>query len=301
MPVLPHFNPSIQLQSTFQFTAGTVPGRRHVGSGNLLAGKNNQDSYGVFHSPDFTLATVHDGCSSGPHSEVGALMAPRLMATAFERAFAETASLSQGSPALLLNLATTHMLASLRALAAQLAPDSSSEQFCTILTKYFLFTTIGVLITERLCMVFACGDGIYIFNERVLELGPFPQNAPPYLAYSLVSDKNLPDATLRPLLIADPGDVNSIAICTDGARSLLDAQQELIPGKKVAVGSINQLWTDDRFYNDSQCDLLTPWLRQVNSEVTRIQNTGDKAEIKRHYGLLEDDTTIVALRRRKAL
>ena len=286
-------------QRQFQCSAGTVPGRRHTGNGNLLGGKNNQDAFGIYKTNRFLLATVHDGCSSGSHSEIGAWLAPKLLAGAFEKAFAKT---DTNEPIHLLALAQQYFLDAMENTIRLLLPASNQQEFQQTTADYFLFTTVGALLTADYCLLFACGDGLYCLNGRLVELGPYPGNAPPYSAYSLlpqhqVKAETLPVANLQALELLGLSEVASLVLGTDGARDLLASADKKLPGKRTNVGPLSQIWTEDRFFDESQSNLLTPWLRQINSEVTKISQTASGAELKRHYGLLEDDTTLVVLRR----
>jgi serine/threonine protein phosphatase PrpC len=60
------------MNDILKMATGTIPGRRHVGSGNLLVGKNNQDALGTAVSDECFVAVVCDGCSTGAYSEFGA-------------------------------------------------------------------------------------------------------------------------------------------------------------------------------------------------------------------------------------
>ena len=44
----------------FEFAAGSIPGRRHVGQGRLLTGRNNQDAYAWHVGRDWAAATANN-------------------------------------------------------------------------------------------------------------------------------------------------------------------------------------------------------------------------------------------------
>lgn len=69
------------LQDLIQVAAGTVTGRDHTFGGNLVIGRGNQDAIATAWSADADafVAVMCDGCSSGEHSEVGAQLGANLI------------------------------------------------------------------------------------------------------------------------------------------------------------------------------------------------------------------------------
>lgn len=284
----------------FQWTAGSVPGRRHVGTGNLLGGKNNQDSFGVFPLQDALLATVHDGCGTGKHSEAGAQLAPTIVANAVKETIRINGLPDASNLQCWFQDLNLKAVATLRGILQCLAPvDLAPGQL--LIANYFLFTTVGVLVTNEICIVFACGDGTFFVNGQRVRLSPGNGNRPAYLAYALdiETDPDIAKASLEPVHTINTKEVDSLVIGTDGLDSLLDSTEEFMPGKKRTVGAITQTWTNDLFFDQIGTDLLTPWLRQINSEVSKLGHTAQGPVLKRDFGLLEDDTTLVVIRRRK--
>ncbi|MBY0549179.1 MAG: protein phosphatase 2C domain-containing protein [Candidatus Obscuribacterales bacterium] len=302
--MLPCYPQHSNLLRTFQLSSGSVPGRRHIGNGNLLAGRNNQDSFGIYQGDRFLLTSVHDGCGSSHYSEVGALMAPRLLAAAFETAIDHLDGSLPDKPQILINLAQFHFLNSLHRSIEELSPRKTGEYFNKTVLDFFLFTTIGAFLSDDLFIIFACGDGLYWLNGKLFILEPASGNTPAYIAYALLQDQDLSESFASPpalsvLAAGSLSSLQSLVLATDGAHALVRNEISLVPGKQKTVGPIEQLWLDDRFYDDQQPELLTLWLRQLNSEVTRLSSANTcPATLKRHCGLLEDDTTLVTLRRR---
>lgn len=134
-------------------------------------------------------------------------------------------------------------------------------------------------------------------NGRVGEVGPYPDNAPPYIAYSLMNETAGEDNFLRFKVheLIDTAELETAMLATDGLKELLDKEFETVPGKRHIVGHVSQFWRDDRFFDDKNHELITPWLRQLNSEVVKLNSVDMR--IERHPGLLSDDTTVIALRR----
>lgn len=284
----------------FQVSAGSIPGRRHVGCGNLLIGKNNQDALGVHRTESFLLASVHDGCSSGQFSEVGALMAPKLLAAAVHKALVQLGE-NPLDPQILIELTNSHFLDALFHIVDKLSPQ---ETFDETLLKYFLFTTVAALIVQDTCLIFACGDGYVWVNDSLTCLAPHFGNTPSYIAYSLLANRNnLTEAarasSFSAVSMTPLAELDSLILATDGASPLIPDNDKQIPGKVTLVGKITDLPKEDRHFNDNNLEQLTLWLRQLNSEVTRLGTTESGPLLKRHYGLLEDDTTLICIRRRR--
>jgi serine/threonine protein phosphatase PrpC len=73
------------MKDVFEVAFGSIVGTDHLGRGNLLVGRNNQDSGLVFQAEQYSLLLVTDGCGSGVASEVGAQLGARLIASAIDR------------------------------------------------------------------------------------------------------------------------------------------------------------------------------------------------------------------------
>ena len=120
------------------------------------------------------MAVVCDGCGSGKHSEVGAQIGARLMIEAMSRAM-------QGPAHAFWDRVRQDVLAQLCCLAEQLGGN-----FPSTVQDYLLFTVVGALLTPWRTFCFSLGDGVMVVNGDQILLGPFPDNAPPYLAYTLL-------------------------------------------------------------------------------------------------------------------
>lgn len=285
------------MHDIYQIASGTVPGRRHVGSGNLLIGKNNQDAYGTALDAGCLVACVFDGCSSAEHSEVGAKIAasllPESIRAAAQQVSYDRAELTKDS---FWQDIKSEALRRLRNCAAEM---SGADTLGATIARYFLFTIVGVLITKNATIFFSVGDGVFFINGSAHILGPFADNAPPYLCYDLIDHLERPSLPFA--LHELHGEVaDNILIATDGLMQLIDKEHSQIPGKMQAVGSLSDICTNNRFFQDNPCESITPWLRQVNSEVVRFSFNSDEPLLQRCYGLLSDDTTIVAIRRRRS-
>jgi hypothetical protein len=243
----------------FEIAGGSVAGRAHA-----AAGRNNQDAFCWALDADGLVAVVCDGCSSGPHSEVGAQVGSRLFVQAAARLLGADLEAAD-----LLEQVGQDVLASLRVLARGMCVDAAS--FSRTVSDHFLFTIVGVLITARGATTFSLGDGLVVVNGERTELGPFPNNQPPYLGYAL-----LPNAPDR-----GAGDRLSFAI--DRSLAASDVQS-LVLGTDGAVELESPFWSDDRFFTNPD---------MVRRRLT-VLSRGARG------GLLSDDTTLVVIRRKAA-
>lgn len=291
------------LLEDFELSAGSVPGREHLGSGNLLKGSNNQDAFATFRSSACIIATVHDGCSAGKHSEVGAKLAARIIVGTLEHAVRGGSFSSTDDESIQTDLdhVLKDLLAKFRRLSATIFGDSFSPQ---LVVDYLLCTTLALVVTRTVTFIFSMGDGYYALNGAISEIGPFENNAPPYFAYQLLKPPVPPAASSHFAIhaLTETESLETALIATDGFRDLLRSAYRNIPGKFWQVGAAAQLWLSERFYDSGNgaekvSEAITPWLRQLNSETTKIA-AQEEVRIKRERGLLNDDTTIVVLRRR---
>jgi len=257
--------------AAFEIAGGSVAGQMH-----LAARRNNQDAYWWEADAGGLIAVVCDGCGSRAHSEVGALIGARLVAQAVRRLR------RSGLPApRLFDDVRRHVLAGLRVVARQMGPRA---RLADTVIDYLLFTIVGLLVTDRVALPFSFGDGLIVVNGDARELGPFPDNEPPYLAYGLLPGSLGPGRARFQVHDATPVDeVRSILIGTDGARDLRAAAARAVPGRDGVVGPLSQFWADDAFYKNR--DMVRRRLAVLN------RGAGP--------GLLADDTTIVVVRRKQ--
>lgn len=182
--------------------AASVTGARH-----LRVARNGQDAAVAWvGEPDVGVAVVCDGCSSGASSEVGA----RLGATLFARHLA--ARLCAGerpSSAALWQGVRADVVRALAELVERMPGNRESA-----ISEHLLFTIVAAAATRDDAAVWALGDGAYSFGDATHVLGPFDDNAPPYLAYDLLGDAR--DAHLA----VAPATTTTIVVATDGATEL---------------------------------------------------------------------------------
>lgn len=239
--------------------SAAVTGARHQRDA-----RNGQDAACTWTQGSIGIAVVCDGCSSGASSEVGA----RLGAPMFVRALA--VRLLDGQS--VLDVATwdgarADVVSVLSELVGRLAGDRDR-----VVHDHALFTIVATAVRGDEAAVWALGDGAYSFGDTTHVIGPFEDNAPPYIAYDL-------EGAPRPahFVVAPPCDV--IAVATDGATELVDG---LAP------------FTVSRFFEHADA------LRRRLAILARVAERIDWAErrVVRAPAMLQDDCAIAMLRRR---
>lgn len=234
--------------------AGTIRGAHHS-----LRGQNNQDAFVHWRGPELAVGVVCDGCGSAPASEVGAQVLAHVVAhqardLAPEHDIATSAFLDGLSEA---------VCARLRAAVEGLGLPL---EYCV--HTWFLATIVGYLVTPKTTLIFAAGDGYARVNDTLHVLGPFADNAPPYLAYRLLGNQT----GLSPVACLPTAQLHTVVIASDGASELLVDTNELA------------LFCEQPRFVDHP-DALRRYLYQ------RARGDG------RYGQRLHDDTTVAVLRR----
>ena len=259
---------------TFEIASGSVLGRDH-----RIAGRNCQDAQQSFiDDRNNIIAVVADGCGSGTYSEVGA----RLGVNIAVNALAECTALG---PSVDLDLAHYMILRKLSSLVYTMVDGTHNTQGAVI-NNHFLFTLVGAVITQDRATFFSIGDGTIIVNGEKLPIGPFPNNTPPYISYSLTKtslSQDLLKFKVHKVLPRD--DLYNFLIGTDGCDDLELSEMKPLPSKEhEPVGPIGQFWREDRFFKNPD---------MVRRRLTLI-NGGTVSGLK---GYLKDDTTVIVGRR----
>jgi hypothetical protein len=208
--------------SKMRGAAAAVSGARHT-----RIGRNGQDAAAMWLGTETGAVVVCDGCGSGASSEVGARLGAQLVIGALakrlasgescearERGDVPTTAASRSRGDVLTTAAScqrgdvpttatareaergdvpitfafwdgvrAEVVATLDALVR--AMPGPRER---VVHDYFLFTIVAAVAIDDRIAVWVLGDGAYAIDDRVRELGPFPDNQPPYLAYDLLGD-----------------------------------------------------------------------------------------------------------------
>jgi len=75
----------------------------------------------------------------------------------------------------------------------------------------------GAAVAPGRAWAFTLGDGLLAVNASVEHLGPFEDNAPPYLAYALCGPAAPPATAFDVRPLPAPQELTSIVLATDGA------------------------------------------------------------------------------------
>lgn len=301
-----------------QLAAGSIVGRKHVGeSGSLLIGRANQDAIGFRVTDKCLVATVHDGCGSGQYSEVGSRIGAEIVVDCIQSAVADGYLLpgqAEDQRARDWEIVRQRILARLHVMASRFVAQPNSYptniQLVPILKRYFQFTIVGCLMTPAETTVFSIGDGFFAVNGDLHQIFPCEGNKPPYVVYSLLNTEfdSRPELLKFRLHKTLPTDeVESVFLSTDGLEELIAHEERRLPGKTKVVGPVSQFWQDDRFFTDQFFDpetgalveSVTGFLRMVNSESAKLKQDGDTKRLVRELGLVQDDLTILSIRKKK--
>lgn len=287
----------------FEVALGTIAGQTHQ-----RTGRNNQDALCCRWADDTLIAIVCDGCGSRGHSEVGASLGATLVAEVIGRRIADYEQAVAGQNGL---KATEFWEQTRQELLQRLGevvmalngdrphPSGVAHRTSTIL-DYWLFTIVGVVITPTLTTLVSLGDGTLWLNGESIGIPAFAHNAPPYLAYGLLSPEQVhlpPEALVFQIHRQVPtATVESLLVGTDGVQDLIAAADKPLPGKSELVGAIAQFWQEDAYFNNP--DQVRRRLSLINRDVTKAD--WQNRTLERHSGLLPDDTTLIAIRRKQA-
>jgi hypothetical protein len=266
----------------FLVTGGSVPGTEHTRPGQP-SWTNNHDAYQIRRiGEDVLIGVVCDGCGSAPHSEVGAKIGAEMIVREFEAVHGDV---SKESFANILISISFKVTSSLNAIAHHM-----SDRPAAVLVNYFLFTIMGFMVTREHTYVFSCGDGVYAVNGVVTVIPEYARNAPPYLTYACETLAMHEYTTCIELRECIPtNELRSLLIGSDGCKDLIVAEKNTVPGRDEPVGSILQ-FIDSGTYS-------------VNPDAVRrrlaLMNREHVIDGMIRKGLLPDDTTLIALRRKE--
>ncbi|UQA59641.1 protein phosphatase 2C domain-containing protein [Polyangium aurulentum] len=266
-----------RVDKEFEIAAGSVPGRSHV-----LAGRGNQDAFAFRAGKDGLFAVVCDGCGSSAHSEVGAAIGARVVLEAGMAAIARGAAVDDEAT---WETVRRESLASLGATAR--AMGGRLEE---VVGEYLLFTVIGVAVARGRATIVGIGDGFFASPGERVRIGPFAGNAPPYLGYGLLDEG--PRFTMHRAF--DAAALDAVLVGTDGAADMDELEGSALPGSDERLGAISQFWTEDKYFRNR--DAIRRALSLVNREVQRP--VWSERRVHREAGLLDDDTTVLVIRRR---
>lgn len=267
----------MRFDELFEMAAGSVTGRMHT-----AVGKANQDAYAFRAAPFGLCGVVCDGCGSGIRSEVGASVGARIIS---EQVLAEMQSGQSIRDVAMWERIRVRTLEAFRGLLGMMG-----EPAARIVAEYFLFTVVGVAISNDGVVIFGIGDGLWAMNGDIVKLGPFAGNAPPYLGYGLLGEG--PSFIIHRECALN--DFESALVGTDGAVDYEAVSGALYPGGRgEKVRPLSTFWQENKYFQNE--DAIRRTLSLVNREVNRPIWT--EKRIQKESGLLEDDTTLFVVRK----
>ena len=272
------------MSTAFQIAGGTVMGREHY---RLRA--NRQDAYRIERRGEVTVAVVCDGCGDpdSPHSEVGAALGARMIAhrLAVQLATDDCRLATPEGIGKTLEGVRRETLAGLRKLARSMGDD-----LVRAISDCLLFTVVGCAINATHAAFFSLGDGVIIVNGQATLLGPYPDNAPPYMAYALLDGcKEQCDLRFSIQHHTSTSALESFLIGSDGVRDLMEQGRQYLPGTNEVVGEIDTFWQAYEYYVNPHA--LNNRLRLINTDQVRIDWQAHRKATD--WGRLADDTTLV--------
>lgn len=268
------------MSNEFELAGGTATGYTHI-----TEGRANQDAYAhkLTLAENTTIAVVADGCSEGPRSEVGSYILAHVL---LQKLAAGVRNFRSHKDAL--NFARSSTVRVLDTLLDHLAGEYAlqAEKSAVILDCLLATVVVGLIGPEQATFA-AIGDGFLAVNGEVVDLGTFPGNKPPYLAYELTISTMDPTHLRWNVLKQMPtADLRSFIVGTDGMRDFAEHEFSTMPRLTRPVGNISQFWEEDAFFKNK--DAVRRRLVLCNGGVG-LRAVG---------GLLHDDTTLIVGRRR---
>lgn len=210
-----------------------------IGQSHRRQGRSGQDAWASATSAAaagraaLTVAVVTDGCSAGRSSEVGAGVGARAALASALRHRRSGAALVD-LPALVVADVVAEVGRLARVMGAE--PNDAGR----VIEEALLFTLHVAVIEGDQGVVFGVGDGVISIDgqARAIDQG----DAPDYPAYAL-----FPDLAPPRVLVHHLGRfASSIAICSDGARELIErAHEPLADG--TALGGLAGFEREQRF------------------------------------------------------
>jgi len=201
-----------------------------TGASHLRLGRNGQDAVASWSEGDRGVVIVCDGCGSGARSELGAIYTARALVAAMARLLREGASAAEQ---VTWERARAEVTRGLRSLLASWRVEREEDVAdACLIEQHLLCTIVAAARGGGTASVWAIGDGAFVLGGELTQLGPFPDNAPPYLAYDLLA---APREAHFAALAMDPGDDGddgetdrgAILVATDGAAALGEELIEL--------------------------------------------------------------------------
>lgn len=236
---------------------------------------NGQDAAGSFVFDDaggrigeWVCGFIADGCGSGKHSEIGANQSVRVALRQMHHL------MMQGYPAAAIpGLLFSDILQYInRNVIDNCLSAFDYGERAELVADYWLFTALGVIMSDNLGVIFHAGDGVISLDDDLTILDQ--NNAPTYLGYACIPDPdkfNIAEQFIPKeftTITFDPREIDRLMIASDGFTNHTDAllRDPELPdslhgqqwGRKGKIGL--KLWMNTRsnkgYFNDD-CAIIT--------------------------------------------
>jgi hypothetical protein len=282
-------NPSreahVNLLKTFEVMSGSTTGSAHRLSIPLTP---NQDRVLTVVNEDLIVCCFSDGCSSSEFSQIGADLTVQTLKKAIQARY------KSGKPfnrtwfkRLYWHLVETLWASTNAYLAVE--DHDNREKMLDVIMSHMLATAGGCVIDNETVWRFGVPEVFGLLNgdqfvwpAKVKDEAPYPALAYHNEGFPFFGDFIVEDTPVT--------DLNTLMMGPDGVGRLLKvcANPKLyIPGTRVSVGRINQVFTRDEFYTDPNA--CSEWLNALAAG----------SEDGEEPGFLGDDTTLFGVRRLK--
>lgn len=258
-----------QLGESFTVVSGSVTGREH-----RRCCRNNQDAAHWHTEPTVLVAAVADGCSSGQHNEVGALLTVRWLTNSLPHLGEPSVECDLQS---FVGTVNTGLQTYLRLVGRSLQVDPAEWARCV--HNCFLATYLCAVIRPEVFFVFGVGDGVISVNGEVTVLDSGQDNTPDYVGYGLVESRG---SELAPTIHVSGStrELDTLLIGTDGLEDML-SQSKVLLKDGLPLGDLTQFERDERYLRNAS--LLQKRLNVIGALNNR----------------LSDDTSLVLIARRE--
>lgn len=253
-----------KLSEKFAFSSATFIGSSHFGLRGNTLGIPNQDSIsrGLAETTDgkqTLIFCVSDGCSDAPKSHIGShSLANWFTSTA--------AALEKDSVERTIeDLLETVRLDLLKNMEFYAKSQVIAGEPWQILAEQFLATLVVAVIREDRWAIATIGDGMYGVNGNVTSIPSYEDNAPPYLAYSLMPDDMRVKGEYK-FEVRESGktaSLNSLLIASDGL-------SELKADYKSGTPSLEDLMTQSWVADSTK---IPSWLKGCQSQFSKVKAT----------------------------
>lgn len=288
----------------FRISSGSIVGKHHMGNDRFFKGERNQDSFNLTHRKTFCEATqkfedtiigiVCDGMGSGTKTEFGSEFGARLLPKIIinELSNPDTTTLEDrinfSFEAQLQQITNMISLPSSRSVKTG-QYDNNGQYF-----DYFFFTILAFVIHNDRLLVLESGDGIYYINGIRHEIGPFEGNCPPFFGYRLLEGFDRDEFKIRIVEDMPLCEFDSLLIASDG---LSYYEEAVAAGHLMSTGQ--PIPPVEALYSDKSILGASDGIQRILRLVQRIGDRKDPGtgELKRLGRYLEDDTTIIAVKR----